>query len=341
MDTKSKNISSYSSGFKLLAIILVWLGFLGTMGACLFWLNNRYLTQFSSYTETYSFRVTFSKLLYETVNYYVSHPDKTEKVEQVPGGKTENLPALESRDAELPAMVNFVYYIRNTETGQSWSNLKAEQGDPIDFIRKQPARAFLNGWTTDTNIALSNFGLGDIHSLLQGQPYEVYTAVAEPLQPGDAFYDAYVQFNKSQFISQTATKVAIISLLLMAAAFIYLVFITYRRDPEEIIAQRPNRMYTDLHTSLVLLAAMISLFIGGQIALTSPFPDLLSFVLLGLILSLDIFIGLAYVLAMTEQIRTGQIFTNSLIYRLFSSIKNLFSLAFKASYLKPGYCSSS
>lgn len=81
MDTKSKNISSYSSGFKLLAIILVWLGFLGTMGACLFWLNNRYLTQFSSYTETYSFRVTFSKLLYETVNYYVSHPDKTEKVE--------------------------------------------------------------------------------------------------------------------------------------------------------------------------------------------------------------------------------------------------------------------
>jgi hypothetical protein len=212
LDTKSKNISSYSSGFKLLAIILVWLGFLGTMGACLFWLNNRYLTQFSSYTETYSFRVTFSKLLYETVNYYVSHPDKTEKVEQVPGGKTENLPALESRDAELPAMVNFVYYIRNTETGQSWSNLKAEQGDPIDFIRKQPARAFLNGWTTDTNIALSNFGLGDIHSLLQGQPYEVYTAVAEPLQPGDAFYDAYVQFNKSQFISQTATKVAIISL---------------------------------------------------------------------------------------------------------------------------------
>jgi signal transduction histidine kinase len=334
LDTKSKNISSYSSGFKLLAIILVWLGFLGTMGACLFWLNNRYLTQFSSYTETYSFRVTFSKLLYETVNYYVSHPEKTEKVEQVPGGKTENLPALESRDAELPAMVNFVYYIRNTETGQSWSNLKAEQGDPIDFIRKQPARAFLNGWTTDTNIALSNFGLGDIHSLLQGQPYEVYTAVAEPLQPGDAFYDAYVQFNKSQFISQTATKVAIISLLLMAAAFIYLVFITYRRDPEEIIAQRPNRMYTDLHTSLVLLAAMISLFIGGQIALTSPFPDLLSLVLLGLILSLDIFIGLAYVLAMTEQIRTGQIFTNSLIYRLFSSIKNLFSLAFQGQLFK-------
>ncbi len=90
----------------------------------------------------------------------------------------------------------------------------------------------------------------DINSIIQGQPLEVYAAVAEPLQPGDGFYDAYVQFNQSQVIAQTATHVAIISLLLMACAFIYLIYFTYRRDPEEIMAQRPLRMYTDVYTLL-------------------------------------------------------------------------------------------
>lgn len=332
MDTKLKD-TSYSSGFKLLAIILVWLGFLGTIGGCLFCLNNQYLTQFSSYTETYSFQSRFSQLLYDTVNYHVTQANNTEKAEQNSGGEIGNLPRMEGRDAELPTMVNFVYYIGNTETGQSWSNLKAEQGDPIDFMQKQPARAFLNGWTSDTNIALTNFGL-DIHSLVEGQPYEVYAAVAEPLQPGDSFYDAYIQFNQSKIISQTATKVAFISLLLMAFAFIYLIYITYRRDPAEIIAQRPTRMYTDVHTLLVLIAAVASLFIGGQIALTSPSPDLLGLVFLGVILTLDIFIGIFYVLSMTEQIRTGQIFSNTLIYRLFFNVKNLLRLAFRGQLFK-------
>lgn len=335
MDTKSKD-TNYSSGFKLLAIIIVWLGFLGTIGGCVFWLNNKDVAQLSNYTETYSFRSNFSQLLYATVQYYVllPNPGNTEIPEPDSAGEGENLPRLEASNEKFPTMVNFVYYVRNTETGQSWSNLDSKQSDPMAFIKKQSARVFLNGWTADANIALANFGLGDIQSFMQGQPYEVYAAVAEPLQPGDGFYDAYVQFNQSQVIAQTATNVAIISLLLMVCAFIYLIYFTYRRNPEEIMARRPVRMYTDVYTLLVLIAAVVSLFIGGQIALASPSTGLLGLVFLGVILSLDIFIGLAFILAMTEQVRTRQIFSNTLIYRLFSGMKNLLGLAFQGQLFK-------
>ncbi len=329
MDIKLRNIS-YSSGAKLLAIIIVWLGFLGTMGGCILWLDNRQAANASSYTETYSFQSTFSRTLYNTVEYYLAVPDEdnTENTAGDSASEDDNWPQVNPIDDRFPTMVNFVYYVRNTETGQWWSNLDAEETDPIGFIQKQPSTVFFNGRTSDGNIAI----MEDIKGLITDRPYEVYAAVAEPLQPGDAFYDYYVDFNRSKVLSQTASTVSIISFFLMALAFIYLIYITLRRDPEEIKTQRPVRLYTDVHTLLVAIAAVLSLTIGVRTSM--GIPDIVTFVFLAIVLSLDIFIGLFYVLSMAEQIKTGQIFTNSLIYKLGSVLKGFLRLAFQGKVFK-------
>jgi len=329
LDIKLRNID-YSSGFKLLAMIIVWLGFLGTIGGCIFWLDNRQPADVSSYTETYSFQSTFSRLLYNTVEYYTGVPEEytAEKPAEDLPGEDNNLAQLDRIDNEFPSLVNFVYYVHNTETGQTWSNLDPEEADPVKFIQKQPAHAFFNGWTSDHNIAI----IKDISGLIADRPYEVYAAVTDPPQPGDVFYDYYLQFNQGKALAQTATNVSMASFFLMALAFIYLIYTILRRDPEEIKARRPVRMYTDLHTLLVFIAAVISLSVGVNASM--DIPDTVTFIFLAIILSLDIFIGLFYVLAMAEQIRTGEIFTNTLTYRVCSSMREVLGLAFQGRLFK-------
>ncbi len=329
MDIKSRNIS-YSSGVKLLAIIIVWLGFLGTIGGCLFWFENRGMASLSSYSETYSFQSNFSRLVYNTVEYHLALPseDNIKSSTEDPPSQTDNLQLSHGIENRFPVPVNFVYYVQNTETGETWSNLDLEQTDPIKYIQKQPAAAFFSGWTSNSSVPISE----NVEDMLAGSPYEVYAAVAEPLQPGDVFYDEYVDYNQSKVLSQTASTVSITSFFFMALAFIYLIYITLRRDPEEIKAHRPVRMYTDVHTLLVVIAAVISLTVG--VGTSMGIPDIVTLVFLAIVLSLDIFIGIFYVLSMTEQIRTGQIFVNTLIYKLGLALKDFLRLAFHGKVFK-------
>ncbi len=334
MDTKSKNIS-YSSGFKLLAIIIVWLGFLGTIGGCLFLLQNNGISSLSSYTETYSFQNNFSRLLHNTAEYYVilQSEDNIKNSAEDSQSEAESIQRFHRIENRFPTMVNFVYYVKNTETGETWSNLDSETGDPIQFIQKQPAAAFFNGWTSNSSIPITD----DVADIMADSPYEVYAAVAEPLQPGDTFYDEYVDYNQTKAHIQTAAIISIISFILMAIAFIYLIYAASRREPDgEIVPALIDRMYTDVHTMLVLIAAVLSLLMVGNLFFNNfnNFTNLPSLIAITVILSLDIFIGLSYVLSMTRQIKTGQVFTNTLIYQIISGIKAFLRLAFQGQGFK-------
>lgn len=332
MDTKSRNIS-YSGGAKLAAVLIVWLGFLGTMGSCVFLLQNDDIARASSYRETYSFRNNFATLVHNMVEYHVIL--KSEYNIKSPGEDSQtaadNLQRLQRIENKLPAMVNFIYYVRNTQTGETWTNLGSEATDPVPFIQKQPATAFFDGWTVDTSIPM--FANIVDRDMLAGSPYEVYAAVVEPLRPGDMFYNNYMDYTQAKARTNAATILTIISFILMAAAFVYLIYVAGRRKPGgEVVPALVDRMYTDVYSLLVLLAAILSLYIAPGIS--TGVPNVLTIIAIAVVLSLDIFIGLSYVLSMARQIKTGQIFTNTLLYKLCSSLKAFLRLAFQGKVFK-------
>ncbi|MEN6326951.1 MAG: sensor histidine kinase, partial [Syntrophomonas sp.] len=333
MDTKSKNID-YSGVVKLAAVLIVWLGFLGTMGSCIYLHQNYSIASSSSYTEEYSFQSKFAELVHDVVEYHVLLPSdehintNSGEVAQA-AAEDEQAAAADPQpprriERKLPAMVNFVYYVRNTESGETWSNLKPETGDPVKFILKQKTRASLNGWTSDASVPL----FGTLKEAMAGSPYEVYAAVATPLQPGDMFYDSYWDYTRAKARTDAAAVWLVISFILMTAAFAYLLYITVRREPEgESAPPRPAGMYADVHTVLVLIAAFLSLNIAVG---TSPgMSDAFTLTALAVILSVDLFIGLTYVLSMARQIRDRSLFTNTLLYKLGCSLKAFFRLAFQ------------
>jgi len=333
LDTKSKNIS-YSSGVRLLAIIIVWLGFLGTIGSCLFLLQNQEVARLSSYTETYSYQNNFSQAVKNTVDYHVVLKSEDHIKISAEDSQTEshNIQRFHRIENQFPAMVNYVYYVQNTETGEKWTNLNSETSettDPIQFIQRQRVNAFFNAWTSDATVPIFE----DVAGMMTDSPYEVYAAVVEPLEPGDIFYDAFMDYTEANIHLQIATNAAIVSFILMAVAFIYLIYVTGRREPEEIMAKRPVRLYTDVHTILVCIAAFVSLLMVGGLFFNMS-ADLPILIAISVILSLDVFIGIFYVLAMVEQIRTRQIFTNSLIFQLISGIRTYLRLAFQGQVFK-------
>lgn len=329
MDIKSRNIN-YSGGAKLAAVIIVWLGFLGTMGSCLFLYRNHDIVSSSSYTEVYSFQSKFAALVHNVVEYHVLLKSEDHIKNSGADGQTaaDNLQRLHRIENKLPAMVNFVYYVRNTQTGETWSNLGSEIADPVRFIQKQPARAFLNGWTSDAGIPF-----GNLEDMMAGHPYEIYATVVEPLQAGDMFYDNYLDYTRTKARTDAATILAIIAFVLMAAAFVYLIYITVRREPEEdATPPRPTWLYADVHTVLVLLAAVLSLTV--VVGFAPDLSDALIIAALAVVLSLDLFIGLTYVLSMARQIRDRSIFTNTLLYKLGSALKAFLRLAFRGEGFK-------
>ncbi len=330
MDIKLRNIS-YSGGAKLAAVLIVWLGFLGAIGSCLFLLQNHEIVSTSSYRETYSFRNDFATLVHNTVEYHVlqKSEDTIESSSESPQNAADSLQHLRRIENKLSATVNFVYYVRNTQTGETWTNLGSETADPIRFIQGQPVTAFLNGWTSDTSIPL----FGNLEDMMAGSPCEVYAAVVDPLQPGDMFYDNYLDYTRAKARTNAAIIVSIISFILMAAAFVYLIYVAGRRKPDgEVVPAPVDRMYTDVYSLLVLIAAILSLHIA--IGISPAVSDVVTIIAIAVVLSLDIFIGLSYVLSMARQIKTGQIFTNTLLYKLGSDLKAFLRMAFQGKVFK-------
>ena len=336
MDIKSINIR-YSNGAKLAAVLIAWLGFLGMMGGCFFLYHNHDIASSSSYTEYNPFCSNFVTLVDNVVEYHVllqseDHIKSAEKNDQTTVGNLQRFRRFEDK---LHALVNFVYWVRNTETGETWSNLKPETGNPVRFIQKQPTWAFLNGWTSDSSLPLYETieDIRTVEDTMAGRPYEVYAAVAEPLQPGDMLYNNYKDYIRTKSQTDAAAVIAVLSFVLTVAAFVYLIYGAGRREPEgEVALSWTDTIYTDVYTVLVLIAAWLSLNVGFT---ASPgIPDAVTLMLLAVVLSLDLFIGLSYVLSMARQIKTGRVFTNTLLYQLGSRIKAFFRLAFQGKVFK-------
>jgi signal transduction histidine kinase len=113
--------------------------------------------------------------------------------------------------------------------------------------------------------------------------------------------------------------VLIVSLVLIVIAAAYLAYVAGRREKGgDIILRTVDRVYTDVHTLFVLIAALLSLRTAAGIFHPEAY---ISWIALAVILTADAFIGISYVMSMIRQIKAGQILRNTLIVVLYRKFK--------------------
>lgn len=327
MDTKSKSFK-YSMGAKIAASIVLWMCFMAAVGSGLYLIRNEMYLNSDSYFDTYIFKDEFSRLVHNVVELNVKL--KSEEKIKASGESQEiisnNIERLERIKSRLSNTVNFVYYINNTQTGEAFFNITT--ADPVAFIKEQQVTMIINQYKADSNYPLSE----DIKQMLSGTSYEVYAAVLGTLKPGDMFYDGSNAFSKANQYYMYIIISLISSILLMIASFVYLVFVAGLREKGgEIILSFIDRIYTDVHTLSVFIAAVISVQILEDVLHGFRIESLIAG---SIVLSIDVFIGLSYLLSMVRQIKSRRIIKNSLIFRIFIGLKVFVRLCFSGRIFK-------
>lgn len=163
--------------------------------------------------------------------------------------------------------------------------------------------------------------------------YESYAGIQEPVKQGDPLYDDFIRYSTIKDIVGLAYPVLVVSLILLVIAAAYLAFAVGRREKGgEIVLLPVDRIYADVHTLLVLIAAILSLRAAGGVF--SP-DDSITWVVMAVIFSADAFIGISYVLSMIRQIKAGCIFRNTLLAALYNKLKGFAKLCFSGKIFRP------
>ncbi len=312
MDIKSKDIR-YATGTKIVAVVLVWLCFISAVGGWAFVEMNQSIMNSSRYYDSYDFREEFSRLLHNTVeaNVKLKSVDSIKASGKSEDEKSANIDRFYKIKERLADTINFMYYIRNTLTGEAITNITAAQ--PLDLIKKQRVKVYASQlrWEADYNFSWYR---SEIEKMLEGGDYEVYAALQEPLKPGDIFYEDFMEYSRIKAIAPYVYPALVASLILLVCAAAYLAIVAGRKEKDGEIEFLPiDRLHTDVHLLLVLAAAVISVLIAGN---TFNPNNMASWIVLFAILSIDAFIGIVYVLSMIRQAKAGRIFRNTLSYTL-------------------------
>lgn len=307
MDTKLKNIK-YSTGAQTAAFILVWLSVMCVFGSGMFLLYNHSIINSKSYYDTYEFKNKFNMQLRNAVELKVKL--KSEESIKSSGAAEDaannNLQRYYNLKKEMSNTVNLAYYIKNTKTGETITNVT--KTDALALIQKQPASVYYNQLTYEPGYPFGE----EIKQLLMGTQYEVHAALIEPLKQGDVFYDDFMAYTRAKTIATYVTALLVASIIITILAFIYLVIVTGRREKgAEIAVSFVDGIYTDVYSMLVFIAALLSVTIA--ISFNEPWMNLLVF---ALVFGVDVLIGLSYILSMIRQIKSRKIIKNTLTYKI-------------------------
>lgn len=316
MGIKLKN-ARYSIFTKTIAVILVWLCFVSAAMSGVYLIDNKDIVNSKSFYETNEFKSEFSRMLYNTVEL---------KVKQKVSDRMKSVYNIEN---SIFNTVNFYYAVRNTQTREVITNVN--EIDKIAFLQKQPSYVYIGEPQSNAeNRIHSDF---QIQLMLIGTPFEVHAAVVEPLKQGDVFYDSFKHYLQVKLNSIYLIILFITSSVLMLIAFIYLLYSAGRRkDSEDINLIAIDRIYTDVHTLMIFMAVPLALLIAVEI----PFGFISNSIHVyeAIALSICVLIGLSYILSMARQIKKKQIFTNSLLYKLYGRTSKFALLGFNNKVFK-------
>lgn len=138
----------------------------------------------------------------------------------------------------------------------------------------------------------------------------------------------HLTFPRLQSEADWALVIGSSSLALLLLSAVFLVFTAGRKGKREPIAyRRVDRIYTDVHTLMVLGAAAASFTVMANIGF---FPGGWNFwIAFGVILFMDAMIGSSYILSMARQIKGKQVLTNSLIGKAWQGLWSFCRIGFK------------
>lgn len=323
-----KNIK-YSSATKVIAVILFVLCTVSTAASGVFLMYNEDVMSSKSYYESRDFLSEYARTVHNAVELQVKlrNEDGIVISSATQTSVSENAERYQFIKNRLDGMVNFSYYIKNISTGDVISNLNA--ADRMALLKKQPTYVYFNEKMSNSDF---KWYQEDIMAMLKGTNSEIHAAIVEPLKAGDAFYDGYSNFTKLKSVIPYIMVLLGVSFVIALAAFVYLVFAAGRKiEGDEIVLSGVDRIYTDVHALLIFIAAVISFMLVSE---ASNGSTATVFIIAAIIFSCDVLIGLSYVLSMVRQIKNKQLFTNSLLYRLYITGRKLMILAFSGKLFK-------
>lgn len=314
MDIKSKNIR-YSKFTKAIAIFLLWASLAGLCGSAVY--LARYSENFNSkdYHTTSSFLNEFSNYTNSAVTYAVPEMNKW--------FADRGLQYYKDLGKQLSAVSNFAYIVVDRVTGTFVSNMKidnyADVQKNVDKLKKQPFNIFISKDDRTVSYQAYDYWFDDLKQGFKDTSFEMYAAAMEPFKKGDAFYESWNTFNIVHQYLPIFIIVLSLSLLLGISSFIYLIIVAGRKEKGgQIRFCFVDRIYTDIQTILVLIAAGLSIGIARGIG--SPGNFFIMALYIFIILSIDMFIGMSYILSMVRHIKNKSVFKHTLLYTSGSAI---------------------
>ncbi|HHX59149.1 MAG TPA: hypothetical protein GX707_00165, partial [Epulopiscium sp.] len=308
MDTKSKSIK-YRLSTKIVAAFIMWVSLVGVLASSFFLLSNTDIIGTNSYEETYEYRMGMSRLIHNTVEYGTRYKHGHNKVED-----SERYQTIQQNLSEA---VNFNYYMGDLKTGDV--SYKIRKGYQAETIKNQPNVIYIDQDTT----LYSLYMISDIREMLIESPQELYISLNDPLVPGDMFYDIFTEFTAVKEIIPYATIALIGGLLLLLISFGYLLMASGKREKGgEVYLAEIDRIYNDLQSFFVFMAAVVSISIVasfGHLDIRYS-PNSAIFIT---ILAISAIIGMTYFFSMLRQFKKGVLFKNTLIWKVFSGILKL------------------
>ncbi len=330
MVIKLKNIR-YSTVTKVTAVILAWLSFIITIIGVMYLDDYENIAYSSSYFDTYLFEEEYSRTIHNVVEYYV----KLKSEENIRSSGTDeaviqnNLERYSIIKDRLSKQINFVYYIKDKINGEVFTNNDTVKN--ADFFTEQESMAhfYNDGYNYPYFLRYHN----DILEMLKGTSYEVYTAVVEPLKKGDAYYENYISYIKIKNITKYLFIAAIVSLCIMILLLVYLFYSAGRKNGiDKIVMSKFDKVYIEIHTLIVFIAAIISMWFLSKVFFYGNIMGY--YIRIILVLSVDYFIGLAYLLSITRKLKSETIRNNWLVLKVFYKVSSFIKLCFSGKVFK-------
>lgn len=168
-------------------------------------------------------------------------------------------------------------------------------------------------------------------SIAESSNYESYARIHE----GAPFYDDFMMYSRIKSMTGYVYPIMAVSLILLIISAAYLAYVAGRKENGGGILLLPvDRIYTDIHTLMVLIAAGMSLKAAGGVLSSSAGRSVL-WIGFAIIFSADAFMGISYVLSMIRQIKAGCIFRNTLLAALYNKLWEFTGLCFSYKMFRP------
>ena len=221
-------------------------------------------------------------------------------------------------EKQLAEVTNYAYIVVDRDTGLFTTNIKTTEPEGIqnriDMIKKQSFNIFMSKDDRRASYTSYIYYFDNLRETFKDTSFEMYAAAMEPFKKGDAFYEGWNTYNSVHEHMPVFIVVLSLSLLLGISSFVYLIIVAGRKERGGQIKHCfVDRIYTDVQTLLVLLAALASINTVQYCGRPSD-----NIVILGLciflLLSIDMFIGLSYILSIVRHIKNKSLFRHTLLY---------------------------